>query len=183
MRSLLALSAALCALAGCNESDPEPLYVDVQYQLRCFDCEEHTNEPPHDIHHLDGDEGFALTCDTNPTEDGSLISFSAKFTDPENDKNDYGVEVAQAGLDDTPHGAGCTVKIFEGATTYAGRCADDEVDDDHPCEVALHREGEVVRGTLSCDRIPIENMVEPFRYLRRPDADKPAEVEVRGCVF
>ena len=106
MRSLLALlpavSLALCALVGCNETDPEALYIDALYQLRCIDCEPRTNDGrSRDIHHLDGDQGFDLSCVTESTSDGRLISFLAEYTDPSNEAEDYAFQIDQAGLDDT----------------------------------------------------------------------------------
>jgi hypothetical protein len=188
MRSLLALplavSLALCALVGCNETDPEALYVDVLYQLRCNDCEPRTaDSPARDIHHLDGDQGFDLSCVSEPTGDGRLISFWAEYTDPENEALDYSFEIDQAGLDGTAHGAACSVKVVEGATTYEGGCTKGDPTAEAPCKLSLKKEGDIVRGTVLCDQIPIQDMMNPFRYLRHPNSNRAAEIEVRGCKF
>lgn len=182
MRRLLTLSLALCALVGCNESDPEALYIDVLYQLRCLDCEPRTNDgPTRDIHHLDGDEGFELGCELSAAKDGTLISFYAEYVDPENDANDFSIEVNQAGIGETDPGASCTVKVLDNGTTYEGNCVGTEDEPEPPCDVALKKEGGIIRGTLTCDRIPVQDMLEPFRYLYRPSTSKAVPVEIRGC--
>jgi hypothetical protein len=175
---------ALCALVGCNETDPEALYIDALYQLRCIDCEPRTNDGRlRDIHHLDGDDGFDLSCATESTSDGRLISFLAEYTDPDSEAEDYAFQIDQAGLDDTAHGAACSVKVLDSGSTYKGRCTKGDPTAEAPCKVSLQREGDIVRGTVLCDRIPIQDMMNPFRYLRRPNSNRPVEVEVRGCSF
>ena len=187
MRILLVLPLALCAslvLGACNETDPEALYIDVRYQLRCKDCSPRTNDGPvRDVHDLDGDGGFDLSCTTSTGDEGRLIDFSLEYTDPKDDHKNISLVVDQAGLGDAPHGAACSLKVSDGGSTYEGRCANGETTDERPCAIALERSGDIVRGTLDCDRIPIQDMLSPFRYLKAPSSDKPAQIEIRGCTF
>ena len=174
----------MCAVAGCNETDPDPLYIDVVYQMRCKDCEPRTNDSPvRDIHYLDGDQGFALECGTSAGDDGTLISFSAVYTDPENPDNTYGLHVDQAGLDGASASGACSVKVDESGSVYEGRCSNSAPTSGHPCQVKLATEGTTVTGTINCDKIPIQDMMEPFRYFKKPNSDNAADIEIRGCVL
>ena len=180
----LALPAALCALVGCNETDPEALYIDVLYQLRCIDCEPRTNDGiARDIHHLDGDQGFDLGCESTTVDGDRRVSFSAEYFDLDNESDNYSIQVDQAGLDGAGNGPNCSIKVLDSGSTYEGLCADDEPTEERPCVVDLKKEGDIIRGTLFCDRIPIMDMTSPIRYLKRPNSNKPAELEIRGCTF
>jgi hypothetical protein len=180
----LLLPAALFALASCNESDPEALYIDIRYQLRCIDCEPASNDAPaRDVHHLDGDDDFDLSCNATSTDDGRLVSFAAEYFDPDNDANNYAIEVDQAGLDGASHGASCSVKVLDGNSTYKGRCADGDPTVDNPCQLDLKKEGTAIRGTITCRKIPLLDSTTPFRYLVHPNSSRAATIEIRGCTF
>ncbi len=179
---LLALPLSVAALVGCNESDPEALYIDVLYQMRCIDCEPRTNDGPvRDIHHLDGDQGFDLGCELSDAKDGAQVSFFAEYDDPGNESNNYSIEIDQAGLGDAANGPRCSVKVLDNGTTYEGSCVATDENPDPPCKVSLKKEKGVIRGSVSCKQIPVQDMREPIRYLYKPNSSKAAPIEIRGC--
>jgi len=182
----LALPLAVAAFVGglgCNQSDPEALYIDALYQMRCLDCEPRSNDGPvRDIHHLDGDQGFDLGCDLSPASgDGTLVSFYARYVDPENDAKNFSFEVSRAGLDGADPGATCAVKVLDNGTTYEGNCVATDDMPEPPCTVSLAKDGDVIRGSVMCERIPVQDMREPIRYLYKPNSKKAAPIEIRGC--
>ena len=189
MRRLLVLSTAVCSLAvcvlhGCTTNDPDPLYLDINYQVRCIDCDPRANDqPPRDIHYLDGDSGYDVSCEVD--EGGDLVTFGASWEDPDGKVKPFSLEVSQASASGGQNGGACSVSVVEGANHYQGACSDGEPTAKKPCKLDLQRANGVITGTLYCDNIPIKGMAGPMftRYVTTPDTKKPAKLELHGCPF
>jgi hypothetical protein len=181
----LVLTAALAGLLGCTEQDPDPLYVEINYQLRCLDCVPRANDyPEHHVMHLNGDDGHTARCDTLRRDSDTLVSFGVTYVDRGNEDRSYSLAVNQAGLDGAEHGPPCAVTIGEGVNTFEGACAEDETTAERPCAVDLERDGDIVRGTLYCDKVSIKGMTTFIRYLTAPaPSQDPAGIEIHGCSF
>jgi hypothetical protein len=80
---LLVLLAPLAASIGCGGDDPAPVFVDLQWRVRCHLSGGCSNTEDHDINNLDNEDGHDLSCSVSDTGGGNrLLLFSAfKGTD------------------------------------------------------------------------------------------------------
>jgi hypothetical protein len=185
MRRLLVLACLGCALAcwaGCKNEDPAALFLDINYQVRCGDCDPRSNDDPaRDIHAVDGEDDLTIDCTTIERGGDRLVSFSLEHTDPKLGGIDFSLAVDQVNVDSNDPGDGCQVVAKEGSNVYQGECTGGDPSDDRPCSIKLKQEGDGVTGTLHC--IHIENKAQPTfqRHITAPGNDKPAKIEVTGC--
>lgn len=181
--ALAALCHAACLLAGCAEEDPAPLYVQTEYQVRCLGCQpQAVDDRARVVQALDGENGFTIECSTNDRGGDRLVTFSAIYTDPEQESRSHSISIAQAALDGDDPGSSCTVTVTEGANTYEGRCTGDDPTEERPCRVELSAEGGVVSGTVLCEGIANRSAAMVTRHVVAPGTEEAVEFEVHGCL-
>ncbi len=196
MRSLLLVIMAVLAI-GCSNTDPAPVYIDLDYQVRCLDCEPRSPDDPKRVFALlDGDLGeepdsfYELRCHANTVGKHRVLTFSAKYTSPTNDSKDHSFKVAQVEFEGDDPGSNCNVEIREGSNHYKGKCGGDAPlsTADVPCQIALAVENGILNGTLRCVDLPNESLKTSTRHIVRSDRadpmaddDKPATFEFDGC--
>jgi hypothetical protein len=179
----LCLVAAPAALTACVTEDPPPLFVDVDYQVRCVSCSPRTaDDAPHAVAALDGEDSFRVGCSAQHPGKDRLLTFSATYIDMKHPSNEYSIKVLQLDLDKTDPGAGCRVVVGEGENTYEGKCTSDTPTDDAPCQVKLKVKDGIVKGSLLCANIPNSSEASLTRHIVKPGTEQAAPVEVRGCV-
>jgi hypothetical protein len=170
--SLAACALACLGLFGCNEEDPPALYLDLDYQLRCNDCEPRGNDGPvRDVQAVDGEGGNNLTC-----------YYESNLLTLELEGSGFTFRILQARLGDDP-GEFCEIVVSEGSgSQYRGDCrGPDDDSSGAPCELEITNEGGVLSGTLLCTNIRHELTPEYERYVVAPMSDDPVEFTVQGC--
>lgn len=182
MRRLFVLAIAAASSLACAEEDPPPLYVDVNYQVRCVDCEPRSaDDAARDVRAIDGELGFNVECSVTERSGDRLLTFRAAYMDAERPSRNYGISLVQANLEGGDPGGSCIVVVSEGNNTYEGGCTADEPDDGNPCQVELEAEDGIVTGTILCESVPNKNSAMITRHLVDPNSEDPAEFEVHGC--
>lgn len=182
MRRLLALAIVAVLPLACSEEDPPPLYVDVDYQIRCIDCMPlAADDEVRRIQALDGEAGFRTECNIARREGDRLITFEAAYTDPDEARNSYSIGIVQANLDASDPGGACRVVTAEGNNTYEGKCTGGDPTGEEPCRVELEAEDGIVMGSVLCEHVPNKNTSMFTRYLVAPNSESPARFEVHGC--
>lgn len=168
-RLLLVLALVPC-FTGCSEEDPAALFADVNYQVRCLDCEPRTaDDPERDLSVVDGD-GASLRCESV----GGLVTLVIEA-------GNYAFEIHNARLGNDPGGQ-CEVRVTEGSNEYRGACKAEGSDDAQPCEVELNADGTGFVGRVYCDQIRHHRSASLFRYVVAPGTgDEPADVVASGC--
>lgn len=193
MRSLFLLM--LVAVVGCNSADSAPVYVDLDYQVRCISCEPRSpDDPKRKFALLDGDQGeepesiYEVECHANTIGKDRVLTLSAKYTSPTKNSRDHSFKVEQAEFSGKDPGPDCKVEIREGSNRYKGRCGSDAPDDDTPCRLVIGVEDGIVSGSLRCVGLPNEANKTSTRHVVRSDRpdpaepdDKPATFEFHGC--
>jgi hypothetical protein len=173
-------------VVGCNDEDPSPLFVDLQYQLRCLDCMPISQDNHvHDIALLDGELGIDAECAVRSEGGERQVSFSLIAINEEHDDLSYSLEVVEARLGDDP-GPDCLVQASEGSNSYGGpnfgACTGGDPTDDEPCQVKLELDGDVITGGILCHHVPNRGERSFMRHLVLPfTEDKPAPIEIHGC--
>jgi hypothetical protein len=184
MRRLLALSLVFAPVSlACATSDPAPVYVSINYQVRCIDCNPRAaDDSAHTITALDGADGFDVACTTQQLAKGRLVTFSANLVDSAHPSKNYGIKILQADVEKSDPGSSCRVQVVEGSNTYEGRCGSAAPSADVPCQLnKLKVSNGVVTGKLLCDAIPNRNDSSVTRYLVAPGSTDPISLEVHGC--
>lgn len=181
----LALFLPLLATA-CNDEDAPPLFVDVQYQVRCIDCMPiDMDNHVHDVMLLDGESGIEAQCRTREVGSDREVTFSLIATNEEDPDLSYELRIDRALIGDDPGGE-CLVEFKEGSNSYGGpeggSCTGGEPTEDEPCQVSLSLEGGVISGDIHCERVPNRGERTFTRHLVRPlTQDEPAPIEIHGC--
>lgn len=168
----LLVALALCPIfVACSEEDPAALFADVNYQVRCIDCEPRTGDSPErDLAVVDGEGGASLRCESV----AGLVTLVIRTSD-------YAFEIHNARLGNDPGGQ-CKVRVKEGSNTYEGDCKPEGEEGAQPCEVELTADGSGFVGRVFCDKIPHESNTQRFQYVVAPGTrDEPAEVVASGC--
>jgi hypothetical protein len=167
-RLLVALALVFTA---CSEEDPAALYADVNYQVRCLDCEPRVaDDLERDLAVVDGEQGSSLRCESV----GGLVSL-------EIETSAYAFKILNARLGSDP-GDRCEVRVKEGINEYRGGCKAEGSGDAQPCEVELTADGSGFVGRVYCDQIRHNLTSSLFRYVVAPGTrDEPAEVVASGC--
>lgn len=182
MPRLLALCCVLLpCLIACSEEDPAPLFVQIDYQVRCNGCQPlSADDPEREISALDGERGFKVECATMARDGDRLATFSAAFTGEASSDN-YGITVTQVNLDADEPGTSCRVAVTEGNNRYDATCSGDEPSADAPCQVDVDLDGDVIKGSVLCLSIPNRSSSMLTRAVVAPGTLDPAEFEVQGC--
>lgn len=182
MRRLIVLALAVASSPACTEHDPPPLFVDVDYQVRCIDCQPLApDDAARSVQALDGEAGFRVECNVARREGDRLVTFTAAHGDEESPRNNYSFGMLQANLDSSNRGSGCRVVVAEGNNTYEGRCTSGDPDSDQPCRVELEVEDGIVLGTVLCEGVPNKNTAMFTRHVVAPNSQSAARFEVHGC--
>jgi hypothetical protein len=172
----------LAAAAACTQEDPPPVLIDIDYQVRCLECEPRAaDDPVHDVHAAPGADGFQVSCSRDRLDGVSVFSFGADSDAVQsNGVRGYGFEVLEMAIGPDP-GSSCSVLLHEGANRYQGRCAAGDPDQDTPCQVTSSIEHGVVRGSLLCVNVPNAATGELRRSVVKSLTRDPAEFQVHGC--
>jgi hypothetical protein len=179
--TVLAFVAAAC-LSACVEEDPAPLFVDLDYQVRCLDCEPRTpDDDPHRIQALDGEAGFTIECNATRRSGDRVLSFSANYIDAERESDNFSISVIQANLDSDDPGTSCRLVVTEGDNRYEGKCTGGAPTPEEQCQLEIGEEDKIVSGELRCDHVPNLSSTLITRYVVEPGSDDPVQFEVHGC--
>jgi hypothetical protein len=183
MRRLLILAIAATCSFACADEDPPPLYVDVDYQIRCIECQPIApDDMVRRVDALDGERGFAVDCNVTRREGDRLLTFSAAYTDGQEARNNYAIGLVQVNLDGAGPGSACRVTVTEGNNGYEGLCTNDDPTADLPCRVEIEEEGGIVMGSVLCENVPNKNSSMLTRHLVAPNSQSAARFEIHGCV-
>jgi hypothetical protein len=180
----LVLSVLLgLVLSACNEENPAPLFLDIDYQIRCLDCEPRAPDSlRHNFATLDGEQGFTLLCSTANQGGDRVLNFSATYLDPEGAQSkNFSIRLISVNLDSSDPGDGCRVVATEGGNTYEGHCTSAEPSGDDECQIKVDVEHETVIGSILCEKIPNRSTNEVVRYLVKGGGSSAAEFVFEGC--
>lgn len=188
MRSIVPalLVSALCA---CSSIDPPPLYVEIDYQVRCITCEPRSpDDPRRGVKLIDGERGYVVDCHTSVVDGDDVLSFSLSYDDPDDSSARHSIEVQRVEYTGDDPGSKCEVVVRERNNRYVGGCTADDPTAETPCQVRLGVEDGILRGTLLCAEIPNEGIATSTRHLVRSESgdaatpdESPAEFEIHGC--
>lgn len=174
----------VCSLGGvaCKTESSPPVYLDADYQLRCRDCEPRTgDDPEREIALLDGEFDFKITCEVKRISGKRSMNLVVAH-DAERQADRYGIRITRGNIDEGDQSDECKVRINEGANIYEGACTGDDPSTEQPCKVSFDREGEIVEGSVYCDKIPNQANLASFRYLVNPGSDtKAMKFAVHNC--
>ena len=97
-------------VGACVDEDPAPVLIEIDYQVRCLDCQPRAaDEPPHDIHALQGRMGFRVSCTRDKVGGTKIVSFSADNNERQINGNDgFSLAIRQAVPESDP-GQNCRV--------------------------------------------------------------------------
>ena len=183
---LTLVSLVLLPLSSCTNLDPAPVYLRMDYQMRCLDCQNAADYDPRRIKALDGEKNLAIDCFVSEEGGERVLSFSALYRDPQSSSKSYEIKVSQARLDKKDPGDSCKVSVEEGGTTYGGKngkCTADAPSDETPCQVELQVDGDIIDGTVYCKKLTAAGNIGVWRHLVEPFTESdPAVFELRNCV-
>ena len=178
--TLLGIVAAIF-FVSCVSQDSAPVHLSMSYQLRCIPvhgCSGYPDEPTHSVSGIDGLEGLTADCEVGAEVD--QFSFLASF-----EGGDVTLEAMESK---------CTFSVREGNNVYVKKCKIKEggkancegtqLDQSHPCQISIERDGSDVAGTVCCRSFPLEykQPVEGDRSLVAPNTmNKPAAFEMEHC--
>jgi len=185
--SPLVASSLLLAAAACNDADPLPTYVDVDYQVGCVfpECRALSSGPERVIMKVDGETGFDNSCTATRVNGVDLVTLRIRSVEEE-----ILFEIANALYDvENNVGDSCRVKITEGDNTYEGRCSSAAPTPSIPCQLTNFstNNGGSVEGSLYCDNIPAASSPSTTRDVARSGAfssctdSSGASVDPRNC--
>ena len=188
MRWLLLVVLVGLGAASCSSTDPAAVFIDLDYQVRCFMCEPRApDDPKRQIQVLDGDMGYDVDCHVSTVDKDRVLSFSAK-SDASGTGMVHSIEVLQAAYDGDDPGAKCEVRVREESNRYVGKCTGGEPDADAPCQVKVEVKDGIVKGTLLCEQIANEGIEASKRHVVLSDRPggvgpelTPATFEIHGC--
>jgi len=190
MRVLLSvgcLFAVAVAAMGCNNVDPAPLYIDIDYQVRCLDCEPRSpDDPARRIALINGELGYQMDCHTSVVDGDEVLSFSILYSDPDDSSARHEIAVDRVDYQSGQPGSKCEVSVRERSNLYEGGCTGSTPTADEPCQIEINVEDGVVRGEILCLEIPNSNIVTSTRNLVHSDEtgepdERPAVFEIYGC--
>jgi hypothetical protein len=178
----LGLLSLLAVLTGCTSETTPIVYIGMTYQVRCLDCQPRDTDPnPRDIRAVDGEAGYNLQCAVTKSGGTRRVTFSAEHQSSDSTKK-YLLTVSGGRLDGEESDGPCVVRVIEGDTTYKGDCSTDDPTTERPCQVSFKEKNGVIKGSLYCDKIPVDGNLTQIRYLVAPySSEDPAEFELYGC--
>jgi hypothetical protein len=176
-----AVVLGLGSLACKSESEP-PIYLDTDYQVRCLDCTPRTSDDPErEVALLDGEFDWTISCEIQRISGSDSMTLVATHESKRTSER-YGLRISRANVGEDEQSDECEVRIIEGANTYEGACTADDPSAELPCQIDFDQEGEVIEGTIYCNRIPNEANLSSFRYLVDPGSNnRAARLEVHNC--
>ncbi len=183
MRVLASLAFVLgVVLPACSTEDPLPVYVDIDYQVRCLDCVPlAVDYPARRIRHVDGEADYEISCAVREGE-RRAVTFEVDYRDPDNSSRRHRLQVNSALIDGKDPGKSCRVRVVEGNTTFEGRCTSGDPTAEETCKVSFDVEDDVLKGRIYCDEITSTAMLSTKRYLvQSGTVDEPVEFELQGC--
>lgn len=182
-RSLLLSLLGLSALS-CSDLDAAPLFVDIQYQVRCVNCQPIADhDEPRNITVLDGEAGFTVRCRYFRKDGDRIVTFSSQFMDEEGTSNNYSVEIREANMDAFDPGSACEVSVTEGANEYLGKCTSRRPNEATPCRLEFEFEAGIITGSLLCMDVTNRANMQTSRHVTKPgEDDEAAPFEIHGCV-
>ena len=182
----LAFVLPALALASCTSNTTPVIYLDLDYQVRCLDCEPRgPDDPSREVHNVNGEDGFNLECSVTKSKDGvRRLTFLAEHLNPDKPSSNYSLKISQGNLDEDESENICEVKVVESANTYSGNASgeDPNPDDGAPCQVKFSEKDGVIEGSVYCIKIPNSANMSTTRYVvatgTRTD---PASFKIYGC--
>jgi hypothetical protein len=179
----LGLSLLLASLSSCTSFDPAPVYVQMDYQMRCIDCQGSSDHAAHNIKALNGEKDLSLECSVTQQGSARLLSFSLLSG---GEGPSYELEVSQLRLDGKGTGDACRVTVEEGGTLYGGKmlgkCTPDEPTMDNPCQIKVDVDGDIIDGTIYCKQLTAAGNTSIWSHLVDPfSSSDPAVFELRNC--
>jgi hypothetical protein len=168
--------------ASCTTLDPAPIYIDMNYEVRCGDCQPRTvDDPQREIKVLDGERGYTLKCDVNTPGGQRQISFSAEHLGAHT-SDAFKLSVEQAYLDGKDPGQACKVRVTEGGNTYVGGCTGGSPTAANPCQISFTVDAGIVKGSFWCKALPNGANSTTTRDVVTPGSKADAiKFEVDGC--
>ena len=118
MRRFAFAVVVTASVFGCSDEAPPPFFADMQWQLRCRVMGMCSGIPSHDINNVDGEDDHDIECTIDGAVDETRTFYMKAYK-----AADYGVEIRNANFTGTGSpisGAGCIVKVVEGANTFRG---------------------------------------------------------------
>lgn len=165
----------LSSVPGCGDPNAGALFADIQYATRCEEATPHCGGPMNrdvcGINNGDPCEVGApearVSCNVTESADGATrtLEFSAS------QGSDFGITVSQATFNSaggSAAGAGCTVRITDGANRYEGRCGSSAPSASQPCQITAVRfyddmGNPTVEGAIFCEFM--QNQSSPTLHL------------------
>jgi hypothetical protein len=186
MRSLFLVWVTF-AVVSCSSADAPAVFIDIDYQIRCLECEPRSpDDAKRQIETLDDDMGYAVDCNVTGSGKNQVVSFSLSF-DSDGVAKDHSIEAKEVPLGGGEPGSKCIVRVKEIANTYAGKCASDEPEPGAECRIETKLEGDVITGTVLCANMPNASIESSTRHLVLSEFGSmhedltPAEFELHGC--
>lgn len=176
--------AVVCGLLGsaCKSESTPPIYLDAEYQVRCLDCEQHaTDDPAREVSRIGGELDTKITCSVSKIDGERSLNLLLDYN-PGRESSRYGLRITRGLIDSAEQDDECTVRINEGQNNYEGACSGEDPTESLPCKVTFETEGEIISGTVYCDKIANPSNLVSDRYVVQPGTrDKPAKFEVHNC--
>lgn len=157
-RSLATLlgSVPLLWASACNNTDPIPVYFDLNYQVGCVrpECTNVFHEPERIVMSVDGVDGYQNTCEAQNVEGATLVNLSAKL----GSQQTFQISGALIGVPGNV-GSSCRVLIVEGNNTFEGACSTAAPTPAVPCQLTNFgpNASGLLTGSLYCDNIAVAN--------------------------
>jgi hypothetical protein len=176
--------AVVCVLGSfaCKSTDEPPVYLDADYQVRCLDCQPRTaDEPEREVALLNGEFDTTVTCAISRVGGERSMTLTMGYKTSSTEQR-YGFRITRGDIDSEEQTDECEVQILEGANTYKGTCSGDDPTENVPCKVTFKPDGEIVNGTMYCEKMTLVGAPTNFRYLVDPGTtDKSAKFAVHNC--
>ncbi len=119
-------------LAACNDTDPLPVFFDLNYQVGCVrpECTAVFHEPERIVMALNGEAGFTNRCSAQDVDGALTVSLSSS----NGNSQSFAITGALVGLEGNV-GSSCVVEIIEGANRYRGACSSAAPTPQVPCQL------------------------------------------------
>ena len=161
----------LCSIPGCGDPNAGALFGDIQYATRCentLGCPGPVDRDVCGINNGDpcmiGAPEARVSCTIQESADGSTrtVDFSAS------QGSGFAITVSQAIVSSaggSAAGAGCNVRVTEGANRYEGMCGSSPPSEAQPCQISAVRfyddmGNPTVEGAIKCEFLP--NQSQPM---------------------
>lgn len=140
-------------VAACNDTDPLPVFFDLNYQVGCVlpECNGAFHGPQHIVMAVNGEDGVKNSCDANSANGVTTVNLSSTA-----DGSSLSITGAAVG-DPGNVGSQCFVRIFEASTnnTYQGKCSAGAPSSLAPCQLSEFGKNSngILTGKLYCNNI------------------------------